>query len=146
MTAETAITFNSALEAGIRALCVLLPAYPNAFDLQRLTALDHLVVHTGDIGGPESLHPKLPMRSAEILVRRRLVERGLFLMMSRGLLERVVGERGIEYRAGDLAETFMMRLSDKARSQTRRMGCRPIRQSRRGSAPQHHEPCFRPMD
>jgi hypothetical protein len=113
MTQERAVTFNSALETGMRALCVLLPAFPRAFDLQRLTALDHLVVHTGDIGGPKSLHPQLPMRDAELLVRRRLVERGLHLMISRGLIERVVGENGIEYRAGDLAETFMMSLASQ---------------------------------
>jgi len=111
MTAERALTFNSALESGMRALCILLPAYPRSFDLQRLTAFDHLVVHTGDIGGPESLHPQLPMRNAEILVRRQLVERGLYLMVSRGLVDRVIEPSGIEYRAGNMAETFMMSLT-----------------------------------
>jgi hypothetical protein len=111
MTAERAMTFNSAIECGMRALCILLPAYPRSLDLQRLTAFDHLVVHTGDIGGPESLHPQLPMRNAEILVRRRLVERGVYLMVSRGLVDRVIQPSGIEYRAADMAETFMMSLT-----------------------------------
>jgi ABC-three component (ABC-3C) system Middle Component 2 len=31
-----------------------------------MAAFDHLVVHTGDIGGPTSLHPALPMRSTEL--------------------------------------------------------------------------------
>jgi hypothetical protein len=90
---------------------ILVAAFPRAFDLQRLVAFDHLVVHTGDIGGPESLHPELPMRSAELLVRRGLVERGLLLMISRGLVDRVVDNAGLSYRAGDFAETLLASLS-----------------------------------
>ena len=59
--------FNTPLETGIRSLGILVASYPKAFDLQRLVAFDHLVVHTADIGGPESLHAELPMRSAELL-------------------------------------------------------------------------------
>jgi hypothetical protein len=101
------LPFNSALETGIRSVGILVAAYPQAFDLQRLVAFDYLVVHTGDLGGPESLHPELPMRSAELLVRRGLVERGLLLMRSRGLVERHANSEGILYSAGELADTFM---------------------------------------
>lgn len=111
MTAlPSATTFNSPLEAGIRAVVILVPAYPQAYDLQRMVAFDHLTVHTGDIGGPKSLHPRLPLRSAELLVRRKLVDRGLALMMSRGLVDRAIDEYGISYRAGDMAETFLSTL------------------------------------
>ncbi len=99
--------FNSPLETGIRSLGVLAASYPQNFDLQQLVVFDHLVVHTEDLGGPASLHPHLPLRSAELLVRRSLVERGLMLMISRGLIERVVDERGFSYRASELAETFL---------------------------------------
>src|SRR4051812_37088095 len=92
------LPFNSALETGIRSVGVLVAAYPRAFDLQHLVAFDHLVVHTGDVGGPSSLHPELPMRSAELLVRRELVERGLLLMMTRDLVEREAEASGIYYR------------------------------------------------
>ena len=50
-------TFNGPLEAGIRAVSILGAAYPQSYDLQRLVALDYLLVHTSDVGGPESLHP-----------------------------------------------------------------------------------------
>ena len=103
-------TFNSPLEAGMRTICVLVPGYPRAFDLQRLVIFDHLVVHSGDVGGPDSLHPQLPNRSAEILVRRSVVERGLHLMGHRGLVERHVGAPGISYRAGEIAGTFLAAL------------------------------------
>lgn len=84
------ITFNSPLEAGIRAVSILGAAYPQTYDLQRLVAFDYLLVHTGDIGGPDNLHPPTPMRSAELLVRRKLVEQSLLLMMTRDLVEREV--------------------------------------------------------
>lgn len=104
---NVAIPFNSPLEAGVRSVCILLPAYPQTWDLQRLVVLDHLIVHTGDIGGPESLHAAIPLRTTELLVRRELVERGLLLMISRGLVERCIDESGIGYRAGDVAEVLV---------------------------------------
>lgn len=106
-----ALPFNSPFETGLRAAAVLVAAYPRALDLQRLVVFDHLCVHTGDVGGPDSLHAPVPMRSAEILVRRQLVERGLLLMMSRGLITRSAEPTGIVYRAGDFAETFLVSLS-----------------------------------
>jgi hypothetical protein len=101
------VTFNSPLEAGMRAVAVLAAAYPRPFDLQRLIAFDHLLVHTGDIGGPASLHPPVPLRSAELLVRRELVERALLLMMTRDLVGRQVGPDGIRYIAGENAVPFL---------------------------------------
>lgn len=100
-------TFNGPLEAGVRAVALLAAAYPRAFDLQRLVAFDHLLVHTGDFGGPSSLHPPAPLRSAELLVRRPLVERALLLMMTRDLINRQVGPEGIQYVAGENAAPFL---------------------------------------
>lgn len=102
--------FNTPLETGLRSVCLLVSAYPRSFDLQRLVAFDHLVVHTGDIGGPASIHPELPLRSAELLVRRGIVERGLLLMTSRGFVERSAQSSGIFFRAGDLSATFLSSL------------------------------------
>src|SRR5690348_380749 len=100
-------TFNGPLEAGLRLVALLGAAYPRGFDLQRLTAFDYLLVHTGDIGGPSSLHPPAPLQSAEILVRRKLLERGLLLMMTRDLIEREANSKGIRYSAGDNAAPFL---------------------------------------
>lgn len=105
------ITFNSPLEAGIRAVAILGAAYPQTYDLQRLVALDYLLVHTGDIDGPDNLHPPTPMRSAELLVRRKLVEQSLLLMMTRDLVEREVTSEGIKYGAGENAATFLSSVS-----------------------------------
>ncbi len=104
-------TFNNPLESGIRAVSLLAYAYPQAYDLQKLVIFDYMVVHTGDMGGPESLHPQLPLRSKELLVRRQLVENGLLLMMSRNLIERIADSSGLIYRAGELSETFLNSLT-----------------------------------
>jgi hypothetical protein len=115
MTAErkSLPPFNTPLETGLRSVGVLAAAYPSGFDLQRLVAFDYLVVHTGDIDGPPSLHPDLPMRSAELLVRRGLVERGHLLMVSRGLVNRQPTLDGITYYAGEIAETFLASLESR---------------------------------
>jgi hypothetical protein len=85
-TTESVRTFNSPIETGMRALILLAESYPTHLDLQRLLEYDYIMVHTGDVDGPPSIHPALPLRSGELLVRRELIERGLMLMISRGLV------------------------------------------------------------
>jgi hypothetical protein len=75
--------------------------------LRKLVVLDHLVVHTGDIDGPQSLHPQEESRAAELLVRRRLVAAGLALMGTRGLITRHATPEGFRYQAGEEAGTFV---------------------------------------
>jgi hypothetical protein len=99
--------FNSALETGVRSLVILAANFPGALDLQRLVDFDYLAVHSGDVDGPESLHPPLPMREGELLVRRKIIESGLSLMMSRGLITRIAGAEGIVYQASDYAKPFV---------------------------------------
>jgi hypothetical protein len=104
-------TFNGPLEAGMRAVSILGAAYPQSYDLQRLVAFDYLLVHTADVDGPESLHPPTPMHSAELLVRRKIVENALLLMMTRELVQREITLEGIKYSAGENAATFLASLS-----------------------------------
>lgn len=103
--------FNSPLETGVRSLAILNAMYPRELDLQHLVEFDYLVVHSGDIDGPESLHAPLPMRSGELLVRRGLIERGLLLMISRGLIQRVISADGLFYVASDAAGAFLSLLT-----------------------------------
>lgn len=105
--ADEVQTFNSPIETGIRALILLAAAYPAQFDLQRLLEYDYMMVHTGDVDGPPSIHPALPLRSGELLVRRQLIERGLMLMISRGLVSRHATQNGFMYRAEDDAGPFL---------------------------------------
>jgi hypothetical protein len=103
-------TFNGVLEAGVRATAILWAAHPRRYDLQRLIAFDYLLVHTADVGGPDSLHPTTPLHTAALLVRRPVVEQGLLLMMTRHLVERDVRVTGVEYRAGENAAPFLTAL------------------------------------
>jgi hypothetical protein len=105
--------FNTPFETGLRSVVLLTAAYPDALGLSRLVVYDHLVVHSEDVGGPESMHPKDRSRAAEILVRRRLVDSGLALMQTRGLVARVVTPEGFRYRAGEEAGSFVDMLTSK---------------------------------
>ena len=102
--------FNSPLETGIRSLAILVAAYPEPFDLERLVEMDYLVVHSGDADGPDSLHAPLPMRAGELLVRRGLIDKGLLLMMSRNLVQRIPARKGFNYLAGESASPFLASL------------------------------------
>jgi hypothetical protein len=63
--------FNSPLECGLRLLFVLVAANRTRSDLQRLISYDYLLIHSGDIAnGPHSLHPPVPFRGTELLVKR----------------------------------------------------------------------------
>jgi len=110
VTPQKPTTFNSPLEAGLRAVVLLGAAYPRSYDLQHLVGMDYLLVHTGDIGGPASLHPPAPMQSSELLVRRSLIDRAMMLMMTRELIDRTIGTDGIKYIAGENAGTFLSSL------------------------------------
>jgi hypothetical protein len=99
--------FNTAFESGIRSLVLLTACYPQRLGLHKLVVLDHLVVHTGDLGGPPSLHPSEDSRAAEMLVRRGLVDSGLSLMGTRGLIKRHAVDSGFRYEAGDEAGSFV---------------------------------------
>lgn len=103
--------FNSALETGVRTLTVLVASYPTAHDLSRLVQYDYLIVHSADANGPPSLHPPLPLRTNELLVRRKLIEAGLRLLISRSLANRVLCEEGVLYRAEEAAGAFLDNLA-----------------------------------
>jgi hypothetical protein len=104
--------FNGPVEVGLRALCVLTTAFPAAYALQRLVVFDYLLVHSDDIdGGPEGLHPRTPHRGGEILVRRGVIQDGLTLYESRGLIERVYKDGGIFFAATDKSADFLDTLS-----------------------------------
>lgn len=105
------ILFNSPLETGIRALAILVSAYPQSLDIERLVEMDYLVVHSEDASGPTSLHAALPMRSGELLIRRGLIEKGLELMISKNLIQRIASEDGFNYIAGEVAGPFLASLT-----------------------------------
>ena len=83
---QAPVLFNSVVETGLRIVMVLDALIEHPVDLNTVCLLDHYVVHTADIGGPESLHPATSARAGEYLVRRRLVEQAMDLMRRRRLV------------------------------------------------------------
>jgi len=105
--------FNSPLETGLRALVILEAFHPRPCGVTEMTWFDHLVVHTADLDGldgadaPESLHPDLPARTGELLVRRSLVEESLRLMQRVHLVDAVPSDDGIHFVASEEAPSFL---------------------------------------
>jgi len=100
--------FNTPIESGLRLLFALNQAGGRSFDLQRLVSYDYLLVHSGDVkDGPTSLHPAVPFRGSELLVKRELVRAGLDAMFAKELLEKRFEPTGICYRATALTGAFL---------------------------------------
>lgn len=100
--------FNTPIESGLRLLYALDQAGGRSLDLQRLVSYDYLLVHSGDVGdGPASLHPAVPFRGSELLVKRELVRVGLDAMFAKELLEKRFESTGICYRATALTGAFL---------------------------------------
>ena len=100
--------FNSPLECGLRMLFVLNAASGRPSDLQRLISYDYLLVHSGDVeDGPESLHPSVPFRGTEMLIKRDLINAGLNQMFSRELIAKTFDVSGILYKATELTNAFV---------------------------------------
>lgn len=99
--------FNSPLECGLRSTIILVESFPAQLDIQRIVHYDYLLVHSGDVDGPRSLHPATPQRSGELLVKRPLLEAGLRLMMQKSIIECTFSKAGIVYSAGNWALSFL---------------------------------------
>jgi hypothetical protein len=105
--------FNSPFELGLRMVYLLTALRPHGADLQKLVLLDYAIVYSGDLDGPESLHTPVPYRGAELLSRRELIEQGLYLMSTRGLVDATTDETGITYFAGSSALTLIGTLTSR---------------------------------
>jgi hypothetical protein len=97
---------NSPLEVGLRVLMLLQEAFPQHLDLNQLVLLDHSLLHSADLGGPESLHPAVPIRAGELGIKREAIEAGLEVMIRAELAQAGVGDGGIEFWASESADGF----------------------------------------
>lgn len=123
-------TFNTPLEAGVRALFLLIAADRRSLDVQNLMYFDYAMVHTADFDGPPSLHPPTPSQASQLLVRRALIQEGLELMRSRDLVERLFLAAGIRWRvtrvgrhvAAQFSSDYAGRLRERAEWVLRTLG------------------------
>lgn len=106
--------FNGPVETGLRALVLLVEAYPENLDLHRLVTLDYFLVHSGDVtNGPKSLHPPSPLRAGEVATRRTMLEVGLRLYRTRGLIIHSLTNNGFSYVADEHAASFLDALTSQ---------------------------------
>ena len=105
--------FNSPLESGLRLLFVFNNTNKRFMDLQRLVYYHYLLIHSSDIPGApfESLHPEMPNRSFEILIGRKIIRRGIDLLLSKGLICVHYTKSGIRYKSNKNTPLFMEHLS-----------------------------------
>nr|WP_246661629.1 ABC-three component system middle component 2 [Tardiphaga sp. vice304] len=95
-------------------LFILNAAKGHPADLQRLVGYDYLILHSGDVAdGPESLHPPVPFRGTELLVKRNVIGIGLNQMFSRELLVKSFDISGILYRSTDMTSAFINLLNSE---------------------------------
>ena len=99
--------FNSPFETGIRAIILLNAYYPKTLSLSALLLFDHLIVHTEDVNGPDSLHVDIAYRGGELLVRRSIIETGVAYMRRLNLVSLIMQDSGLYYQATDEALPFV---------------------------------------
>lgn len=99
--------FNNEVESGLRTLFILNEAYPINIDLEKIIYLDYLTIHSGDVDKTKrSLHPPVPYRIGELLVRRGFVKKGIGLFIEKNLIDIKYSTKGIEYCASEYALPF----------------------------------------
>ena len=117
----SSIIFNSPVEVGLR-LLVLLKHTTKSLDMQRLIYYNYFLIHSSDVPeSPRSLHPDLPGRACEILVNRKIVKKGIYILLSKGLINVKYTKQGIKYIASkDIEIVFKKFESEYARELSER--------------------------
>lgn len=106
---KTPILFNSPLESGLRLLFILKNTNKHFIDIQRLIYYNYLLIHSSDIQDApfESLHPEMPNRSCEILIGRKIIQKGINLLLSKGLICVKYTKTGIKYTSNNSTSLFL---------------------------------------
>ena len=99
--------FNTELEAGIRTIAVLDAIYPLSIDFEALTKADFIIINSGDFGGPDSIHPSTPNRIGELATRREIIRNGIKLMRRFGMIEVILENDGVNYKATPNAYPYL---------------------------------------
>lgn len=95
---ENKYLFNTPLEISLRLLVLLSKSKSTHFDLDRLVIFDYLILHGNDIDKTQkSLHPALPHRGKEVILKRKSIKKGIDILLSRGLISQIHSKDGIYY-------------------------------------------------
>lgn len=102
---------NGPLEVAVRVLTVLTEAFPERLDLNKLVLLDHGLLHSADLGGPESLHPPVPIRTGELGIKREHIQQGVEVLVRAELAHMEPTMHGIHFWASERAAGFIRLLA-----------------------------------
>ena len=100
-------TLNSPLELGVRTLVILTASFPRPLDVDRLVLMDYCLLHSADLGGPDSVLPSISTRGGELGIKRSILEHGIQVMARAGMIEVVASTDGFMYRASEAAAPFL---------------------------------------
>lgn len=104
-------TLNSPLELGLRTLVVLTASFPRQLDVDRLVLMDYCLLHSADLGGPESVLPAISTRGGELGIKRSVLKHGLQVMARARMIDVVASTEGLTYRASEAAAPFLRLVS-----------------------------------
>lgn len=105
-------SFNSPLELGTRC-ALILTALEVKLSLDDLVLLDYALLYSEEFNGPDSLHPALPNRLAEIGHRREFLPISLAFFAKRGLICAHIEKSGRYYSANKQTVYFISSLKSE---------------------------------
>lgn len=107
--------FNSSIESALRCLIIIDKMKPVNLDM--LTIFDYLCLNSKDFGGPDSLHAPVPNRNVQILVRRKVIEEGLKILIAKELVNVKPLKGGIYYTSNKSTKLFVGYLESDYKNQ-----------------------------
>lgn len=100
--------FNTPLEIGLRMLYVLNAFKSIELDVNTLVIFDYFLLNSNDFPqGPKSIHPSIPHRSTQMIIKPPILKEGLNLMISKELIDISFTDDGIKYKANELTGKFI---------------------------------------
>lgn len=110
--------FNSPFELGLRSL-ILLSSSNKSISLERLIYYDYIILHSSDFDGPKSLHPAMPFRNSEILVKRDILQKSIKALYKKNLIDIEFLKNGIHFRKSKKTPLFLNYLNSDYSSKLR---------------------------
>ncbi|MCT1183583.1 hypothetical protein EFL99_10110 [Lactococcus lactis] len=112
---------NSPLETALRIIIILSILRQEIPTLDEIVMLDYYVLHANDFDPAlESIHPDIPNRENELLIRRKLVIEGLRILESRSLIKINYTKTGIRYCTNELSNQVVKYLESPYSSKVTR--------------------------
>lgn len=99
---------NSDVEVSLRILMLVDSDFgQESMDIDEILYLDYLVIHMNDFDSSlVSIHPSMPNKEQEVLVRRASIQKAILLLISRDLIAVKYTDDGIKYASNSFTNIF----------------------------------------